>query len=760
MMFGMRMGGRGTRAHVGLIYLTLSICGIGGALFLSHYFNLGAAATAITLLPSVPGLYLAWATFRAAQVEADGAQDLITFADALARAVGAQWRDEARLRRLNDPYALAVSWNPAPDDLVEAWPLLVSVAQEWPEGSQTDPAEWAQESANLAGSWSQILDVLTKSVPTRRLVVLGKPGAGKTMLVVQLAQGLIARRAKSVELPVPVIFSLASWNPFDQGLFDWMTACLVRDYQGLDQMVSVSGRRGFVGRALLDQGMILPILDGLDELPTDSRPVALDAINGALVPGQGIVISSRTAEYRKATTTSGGVTVKLAGAAGIELQPLGAQAVATYLHRDGGDGAAAAKRWELVARQLGTATPVGRALRTPLMLFLARTIYNPRPGTYIGGALPDPADLCDPERFPDQAAVERHLLSQFIPAAYRPTAPGAALPFAADQALQTLALLARHLEHDLQGTPDLAWWRLSLFLPRNPTALLAWVVVATAISTSIGAVGALPAGIAYALASRISQGSWMYLPAGAVAGIIGLTAAGLAFGMSSGLSLYLQSFFSRRSRFVPWETRPSSKIRWSPAATRFPAGVALGILSGVVSFAAFGDGIGLFIGAPIGISIVILSGLRPALADVTRAADPASLLVRDRRSFLQIILAGVAAGAVSTAVLFAVWARMSRLTDGALDGAIGGSLVGLSLSITYIQLDAIYYSSWLPFTVTRWYLAIQCEFPRNLMGFLLDAHERRGVLRQVGGVYQFRHLDLQRYLAEAPTASDPSPSIR
>jgi hypothetical protein len=31
--------------------------------------------------------------------------------------------------------------------------------------------------------------------------------------------------------------------------------------------------------------------------------------------------------------------------------------------------------------------------------------------------------------------------------------------------------------------------------------------------------------------------------------------------------------------------------------------------------------------------------------------------------------------------------------------------------------------------------------------FLADAHRNRGALRQVGVVYQFRHLDLQRRLA-------------
>jgi hypothetical protein len=32
------------------------------------------------------------------------------------------------------------------------------------------------------------------------------------------------------------------------------------------------------------------------------------------------------------------------------------------------------------------------------------------------------------------------------------------------------------------------------------------------------------------------------------------------------------------------------------------------------------------------------------------------------------------------------------------------------------------------------------------MGFLADAH-KRGVLRQAGAVYQFRHIELQRRLA-------------
>lgn len=133
MMIGMATGRRDARGYVGLVYLALTIFGSSGAVFLAHRFHLGVAATAVTVLSAAPGLYLAWATFRADHSEAGNGQDLASIADDLSRAVSAQWQDEARLRRLNDPYALAVSWRPAPDDLVEAWPLLTSIARAWPE---------------------------------------------------------------------------------------------------------------------------------------------------------------------------------------------------------------------------------------------------------------------------------------------------------------------------------------------------------------------------------------------------------------------------------------------------------------------------------------------------------------------------------------------------------------------------------------------------------------------------------------------------
>lgn len=56
-------------------------------------------------------------------------------------------------------------------------------------------------------------------------------------------------------------------------------------------------------------------------------------------------------------------------------------------------------------------------------------------------------------------------------------------------------------------------------------------------------------------------------------------------------------------------------------------------------------------------------------------------------------------------------------------------------------------TAWAYSVLTRAYLTVRRKVPQHLMAFLQDAHEHRGVLQQVGTVYQFRHIELQRHLA-------------
>ncbi|MFI1151246.1 hypothetical protein [Streptomyces sp. NPDC020817] len=217
------------------------------------------------------------------------------------------------------------------------------------------------------------------------------------------------------------------------------------------------------------------------------------------------MVSRRVDEYRQAQCPAAGVPVKLAGAAGIELRPLAAGETAAYLSRDaGGENTVSAARcplpaarWQRVPARLDSGTPVGQALRTPLMVFLARTVYNPRPGETAAG-LPDPAELCDEDRLPTPAAVERRLL-EALPAAYR-SRPGTCCRWSPQRAEHVLVLLARHLQHRLQGTPDLPWWQLHEAVHRRLHQCL--LAASAAFAAGFRAVGAgLGTGIGIGLAA-------------------------------------------------------------------------------------------------------------------------------------------------------------------------------------------------------------------------------------------------------------------
>ena len=140
-------------------------------------------------------------------------------------------------------------------------------------------------------------------MPSGRLLILGGPGAGKSVLAVRLVRDLLSARQPGDQ--VPVLFTLSSWDPGRQRLPDWMIARLVQDYTGLRAMItSATGRKESVAAALVDGGRILPVLDGLDQIGPGLRAEAIAAINrlGSEIP---LVVTSREAEYRQAADESG-----------------------------------------------------------------------------------------------------------------------------------------------------------------------------------------------------------------------------------------------------------------------------------------------------------------------------------------------------------------------------------------------------------------------------------------------------------------------
>lgn len=675
---------------------------------------LGVGGTAVGLVVGVASLWMSWLGYRADRLEHAEGLGLTAMTDELALAVRTQWQAEARVRRLDEPYALAVPWRPAHADLVEPWDILVRTSTGAPADRAALSPAWAGGPEGLAGSDAEIVDVFTTRVPGRRLLILGEPGAGKTMMLVRLLLGLLPSREPGS--PVPVIFPLASWDPDRLELDAWLAERLATDYPGLaaPAPAPAAGGPGQVtsrARALLDQRLIIPLLDGFDELPPHTRAVALDAVNRALPPGTPLVLTSRTAEYRTAVDppAGAGVGVRLTGAAGIELRAVDPEEAAAYLRRDaGGEGTPSAERWRPVLSLLPTDTPVGQALCTPLMLFLARTIYNPRPGERPA-AFPDPAELCDTTRFSTAAAVRAQLFDGFIPAAYRPL-PGHPVRWTSRQAQQTLTFLARHLEDDLHGGADLAWWQLRLAVPDATRRLLAGAAVGAAMSLlMLLSFGLFILGLFAGdrLGSLLAMFSWApQLPfrlwgwdGGPQWSLIWKYAALCAAYLPAGW--LLSHVFRLRER-----NTPAARGRWSWNRRSLLLALGTAVLVGTVLDFLLDRVAGIGWGAVAGLVCWLITAWSAAPADLASVTSPQELLQQDRKAFWIFVRTGALLGLLAGLLLGALLGvLLGYLSGDLIDSTVFGCGIGFWSGPVLGLAAALHRTTWGDFTLSRLYLA-------------------------------------------------------
>ncbi|MEU5699736.1 NACHT domain-containing protein [Streptomyces aurantiacus] len=355
-------------------------------------------------------------------------------AAALADAVRVQWSAEARRLRLRDPEPLAVRWEPVGPPFADRAPGVPVPA---PRDEDQRPA------------W--IIDAF-KAVRSGRWVVLGEPGAGKSVMAVRFVLGMLEARQQGG--PVPVLFALAGWDPGASTLRGWLADRLAKDYGSLAATVG-DGRT--LAQELLDAGLVLPVLDGFDEIPPGAYESALYALNSELDPGQPVLLTSRTAAWADAVERGGVPT----GVEVVRLRPLDSATVRAYLTRTARSGAA----WAPVLDD--PPPPLTEALRSPLTVTLARTVYE--------DPSRDPAELTDSDRFPTAERVEEHLLDAFVPTAF--AGPGGR--WHPQAAHRWLGRIARDLT-DSAGS--LAWWELATVMPRPLRVLgpAVWATLATA----------------------------------------------------------------------------------------------------------------------------------------------------------------------------------------------------------------------------------------------------------------------------------------
>jgi hypothetical protein len=728
--------------------------------------------------------------------------DLGWAASELARRVGQQWEDAASLRSLSQQ-PLEVHWAWSKRRLTGTVEAAVGVFDAprhppLPGLSCITPGQ-------LDKGTTRDLFKIYGGLASGRLVLAGTPGAGKSGAMIGLLLAAANHRkaivdpAVQAKVPVPVLLTADDWSPESELLADWLTRRLTEEHPFLKARVK-DRPEASAARALVDDHLISILLDGVDEMPAGTHIAVLRELD--LQASCRVVVSCRTRELELAVRDGRHLT----GAAALELAPVTGQEAANYL--ESRMVAATPGPWSALIRYLreNQASPVARALNSPLMLSLLLDTYQNK----------DPVDklINGENRIAGHKQLEEHLLDRALNAAYTPR-PGEQEPsWPLQEARRHLGYLAAQMKQ--AGTSELAWWRVRQWIPYRHSKILIGLAgallngllsglafgVATGIvfgrsaglgaGLAVGLVSGVAFGVAAALAYGLTVGLRAGLTIGCAIGIeVGLAAGilsglrfGVGFGLTDGLtagitvtlavaltSWLTAEFTGRRAatdnRFPPQYRGLIGRDRlpFGHIASGLTIGIAVGIAAGgLLGLAAalavrpeYGLGIGFAGGIAGGIGGGLASGLTRGL-NISVAADklvtPLSSFQGNHRLVLAIEV-GVGAGVgVVTGAAFgiAVWVTMG-LASGIAVGVASGIAVGVTSGIAAGATADInfFLPACVAFVIVR-----RSGGPARMLGFLEDAR-RRGVLRTAGPVYQFRHARLQDLLAsQAPSLKLPN----
>lgn len=669
------------------------------------------------------------------------------------------WIEGVLEKSLHHEMLLQLGKQEAADAVSHPWDVQIQEVAERP------PQDFSRDQSMLA-----IFENLG-----RALLILGAPGSGKTITLLELARDAIVRAEDDPLQPIPVVLNLSSWAERRQSLAAWIVAELNLKYQIPKN----------VGQQWLEQNEIMLLLDGLDEVASEQRSACVDALNQFRQEHglSGMAVCSRLEEYHAMTT-------QLALTGAVVIQPLSTEQMARYL----------ASGPELAALQ--TAWQEDRVLQelaeSPLMLNVMTLAYQGVPveelrstealetrrnhlfATYIERMLKRRG--ADPRYTPQQTKhwlawlagkMAQHFQTEFFIEGLQPTWLATTTQrLLYDVGIRAIGgitfvftmLLAAVIFHGLAAVDALMAGRVTDLLPAilyNPFGLqqnfpglkttpgllfIAIVVIAVIL------------GVAFELASMfaIKLPKWLaiVITIGMVAILSSLVlrargsinwAGGIGAGLMCGLpGGWAGVSLGERNRIpivekIAWSWRKSLRGGIVGATLEvFLALIFQLILKHSESFANVTISEFLGTGLFLVLALIVIFGLSRSEVPETRTFPNQGIWRSASNAFRVGCLVLVAS------ILFVVAFAVSDPKDSLLFGLAVGIFMGL-LSGTVFGL-AVGGAACIQYAVLRFILVHNGDIPRHIVNFLEYAVERI-FLRKVGGGYLFPHRMLLEHFA-------------
>lgn len=558
------------------------------------------------------------------------------------------------------------------------------------------------------------------------LLILGDPGSGKTIILLQLAEALLNRTSVEVvedknltNIQTPIVLNLSSWSEKDKIFEQWIIEALRIEYQVPQKSA----------KSMVENEELILLLDGLDEVAEDSRIACVEAINffQKKEHSMRVAICSRIKDYELIAAYGSRLRLRAA----LLLQPLSDGQVSQYLSNKTLRGV-----YELVQSN----NLMKEFSRNPFLLNVMAVAYQNLSVRQININLPQD----------NEEARLYHLFHEFIKVRFRQAQANP--PYSSSHSRHYLQWLAQHmikhqttvfyLEKLEPSWLDTLSEKISYyFISRVIIMGITGFAVGAAIISLATIWGGLAVGImtAVAIFTAFSVAPRIPMYTRTAYGIATRMMVALVLGIGLGLPNWISASIAivLAAGLIP-AIRNETYTREVEVIDRTAYSFIRAAIGTVVASIVFGMMFGLIRGVLFGFVFGLLSGKHGSEV-ISSNSEPNYGI---HQSIQTAIISSCGAGIITSSVAY--------LALGTEIGILTSILVGIALAVMlFFSFGGIGITN---HYLIRFLLSKSGKIPTHYVNFLDYARELK-LLRRVGSGYIFVHRYLLEHFAEISNES-------